>query len=152
MKVIRPAKLNDAVFRIEANTAVERALQAIKAGYDKTEATWKEKAVFDKSVTDRPGAIVGRYATSNKIVRFLDEGTKVRYATLSADWISKTTPRFIGSGFGRGRVLFINKKQPRPGIKARHWTDEIRKIVTPLFKAEARAAYERAARKSGHGK
>lgn len=150
MRVIRPAKLNSAVFRAEASVAIERTLKAIKAGYDKTEATWKEKAVFDKTMTQTAIEIIGRYFTSNKIVKFLDEGTKVRYATMSADWVSKTTPRFIGSGFGRGRVLFINKKRPRPGIKPRHWTDEIKKATLPLFRAEAKAAYARAAKKSGH--
>lgn len=151
MRVIRPSKLNDAVFRAEANVAVERTLKAIQAGYDKTEATWKDKALFTKTITNTAIEIIGQYMTDDKIVRFLDEGTRVRYATLSPDWKSKTQVRWIGSGPGSGRVLFVSRKHPRPGIKARRWTEEIKKAVMPLFKTEAQEAYKRAAKRSGHG-
>lgn len=150
MRAIKPGNLNIPVFRAEANVAMERTLLAIQTGYDRTEATWTHKALFEKVITNTAIEVIGRYTTEEKIVKFLDEGTSVRYAVLSPDWRSKTTPRFIGSGAGSGRVMFVSKKRPQPGIKARHWTDEIKKATLPLFRAEVQAAFARAAKKSGH--
>lgn len=59
--------------------------------------------------------------------KWLNEGTRVRYATMSQDWKSKTKPGVLKSGRGRGRMLFVNRRRPRPGIKARGWTELIQK-------------------------
>lgn len=64
--------------------------------------------------------------TDNLIYKFVSGGTKVRYATMTPDFIAKTSPRVIGSGAGRGGVMFISKKHPRPGIKAREFELEIK--------------------------
>ena len=56
---------------------------------------------------------------------FLSGGTAVRYATMSPDWRSKTQPGRLGAGPGRGRVLYVNRRRPRPGIKARKFDEQI---------------------------
>ena len=128
--------------------------------YEKTTATWKgDKPGFQSLVSlQQPGPtlVVDASGGSEKGVKkwnWLDKGTSVRYAILSPDWISKTTPRFIGSGFGRGRVVFMLKKGSkfaRPGIKAREWTEEITKVWTPKFKRRMELAMRDAAKKSGN--
>lgn len=54
---------------------------------------------------------------------WLDEGTKVRYMHVSANWESKTRVGWIGSGQGKGWTTGLGF--PLPGIKAREWTGKI---------------------------
>jgi len=93
--------------------------------YRKTTSTWGNKPKHELEFSQTKREIKAINITNDKVYFFLHEGTKVRYAVLSRDWISKTTPRRLSSGPGRGRVLFISKKHPRPGIEAREWTDVI---------------------------
>lgn len=65
---------------------------------------------------------------------WLNGGTRVRYATMSQDWKSKTKPGVLKSGRGRGKVLYVNRRRPRPGIHAREWTLIIFKSRSPEFK------------------
>lgn len=93
--------------------------------YRKTTATWKSKPDHELEFSRDKKEIIATNITDNRIYYFLHEGTKVRYAILSRDWKSKTTPRRLSSGSGRGRVVFISRKLPQPGIEAREWTDVI---------------------------
>jgi hypothetical protein len=65
---------------------------------------------------------------------WINRGTRVRYATMSKDWKSKTKLGVIASYNGAGRMLFVSRKHPRPGIQARNFTDIIMRRV------QARAA------------
>lgn len=76
-------------------------------------------------VTTRP---TGTKKAVNKWV-WLNEGTKIRWAMMSPNWKSKTTPGTLITNKGRGKVLFVGKRAfkrlglpPRPGIKPREWT------------------------------
>jgi len=91
-----------------------------------TVKTWKTKPVFQKTVKDARKAIKGQVSTDNDIYRYVSAGTKVRYATMSMDFAAKTRPGSISSGSGRGGVLFVNKKYPRPGIEARKFDKQIK--------------------------
>ena len=60
---------------------------------------------------------------------WLDGGTDERWAKLSRDWQSKTTPGEFASGRGRGQVLLSGRDAyersglpPDPGIEARNWS------------------------------
>lgn len=52
--------------------------------------------------------------------RWVSGGTRVRYATMSDDWESKTLPEVLDSQPGAGKLAFVSKKFPHPGIGARH--------------------------------
>jgi hypothetical protein len=93
--------------------------------YEKTTRTWRNKPDHELEFSQTKAEIKATNITNDKVYFFLHEGTKVRYAVLSPDWKSKTTPRRLVSGTGRGRVLFVSKKHPMPGIEAREWTDVI---------------------------
>jgi hypothetical protein len=159
VKAIKPAKLKIDAFRLEFLTGLHDVERQVIADYKKTTATWKgDRPAFQSAISLKqpgPTLVVDASGGNEKGVKkwnWLDKGTRVRYATMSADWQSKTTPRFIGSGAGRGRMLFVSKKHPRPGIKAREWTEEITKVFTPKFKRRMEQAMRDAARKSGHGR
>lgn len=67
---------------------------------------------------------------------WLNYGTRVRYARLSRDWVSKTSPGSLRSGFGRGQVLKRGYKAGRhKGIDPRGWVDIIEKMRAKRFRA-----------------
>lgn len=121
-KVIYPAPLSYEAVRAQVQSAMQSAvLPLLRREFDKTTATWRNKPAFTAEVKAEPGRIVGEYATTSDIYRYVSGGTRVRYATMSADFVAKTQPRFIGSGPGRGGVVFISRQHPRPGIEAREF-------------------------------
>lgn len=78
--------------------------------------------------------------TVEKPYLFLTRGTRVRYATMTPGFIPKTGVRVLGSGPGAGGVMYISKKHPRPGIKAREWeemvTEEMNKKMPKIVNDE----------------
>ena len=165
-KAIKPGvKFKSSIFRDELRSAAEKMLPKVKKDFEKTAKTWNEKPKFEGEVAvGRPA--MGRYLagkigittgvmlaviTTSPIYLYVDEGTRVRYATMTPDFQPKTIPNWIGSRKGRGGMLFISKKRPRPGIKARNFTKIIHKTWQPLFRKEMAAAMKRAAERSGHG-
>lgn len=105
-----------------------------------TTQTWKDKPAF--TIEKNPGERI--VATNNKIYKFVSGGTRVRYATMTPDFVAKTTPDTIGSGPGRGGKAFVNRNKPKPGIKARNfpaaikkkWGPRMTKLCLQMIKAE----------------
>ena len=83
--------------------------------------------------------------------KWVNEGTRVRYATMSADWSSKTKPNVIASYRGSGRMLFVSRKRPRPGIKARNFQDIILRRVQARAANSIREALSKASYGAGVG-
>lgn len=154
IRAIKPATaFKSSVFREELLAAAKEIEKQAMEDFKRTTATWKHKPKFSAKIDS--GASVGgvriQIATDDPAYNYIDKGTKVRYATMSNDWKSKTEPDVIQSFPGQGRKLFVNKKYPRPGIKARNFT----KIISKTTKAElarvTKNALARAARRCGHG-
>jgi hypothetical protein len=82
---------------------------------------------------------------------WLNYGTKVRYAVMSNPFVAKTTPGLLGSRAGKGGMLFVNKKHPMPGIKARKFTLALRRKWEKPFHDHIAKAVKEAAKASGHG-
>jgi hypothetical protein len=87
----------------------------------------------------------------NKKFLWLEEGTKVRYATMTPDFKPKTQRGVLGSTRGRGGKAFVDKRKPKPGIEAREWTEQIikEKRLPQVMKERAQKALEKAAKESG---
>lgn len=155
-KAIKPSTLKIDVFRLESLNAMRKTGTKIRADFRKTTATWKGDAPdFEEVISltaPGPTLVVGPTGSDHGAAkwRWLDEGTAVRYATMSPDWASKTTPKVIGSGSGAGKVLYVKKDQPRDGIEAREWTVVITEKWRKPFKADQEQALSRARKKSGH--
>lgn len=69
----------------------------------------------------------------DKRYTFVNNGTRVRYATMTPDFQAKTVPRIIASGPGQGGVAFVSRAHPRPGIKGRFFDEEIAKKWNKLL-------------------
>ena len=107
---------------------LDAAAENIRIDLGTTVQTWRERPTFEIKKTGPDSREIG---TDNLIYKFVSGGTKVRYATMTPDFIAKTRPGWIGSGAGRGGRAFVNKKKPMPGIKARHFPKAIIKKWKP---------------------
>lgn len=117
-----------------------RALQlqgeAMKRDFLLTTATWKNHhPVFFVQVNYGGGNSRVHVYTMDKTWMWLNSGTRVRYATMSRNFIAKTTPGVLGSGPGKGYMKYVSTRFPRPGIHARNWTILVRIKHTSPFAA-----------------
>lgn len=141
VKIIKAKKMKLKQIRRKLIKTAERQGKINRKEYKKTVATWEgEKPDFQSFVTFGFGNItlttvpVGGGLKAVEKFLWLDEGTKIRWAVMSGNWKSKTTPGKLASGRGRGRVVIAGRRamqrrniRPRPGIKAREWTETLRK-------------------------
>lgn len=108
---------------------LDAAAENIRVDLGVTVQTWKQRPEF--KIEKKAGERV--ISTDNLIYKFVSGGTRVRYATMSKDFIAKTRPNVIGSGAGRGKRMFVSRKHPRPGIKARAFPKAIIRKWGPRF-------------------
>ena len=99
--------------------------------FENTVTTWTNQPTFTPVPTPRGWAV---QVAPEYPYGWVNRGTRIRYATMSKDWKSKTKPNVIASYAGRGRLLFVSRKRPRPGIQARNFSTII------LTRIQARAA------------
>src|SRR5450759_2671498 len=86
--------------------------------YLRTVETWKNVPKFERVVEISGDTVTVMVGTDDLIYKFVDLGTRVRYATMSPDFKAKTRPGILGSRAGSGEMLFVDKKHPKPGIQA----------------------------------
>lgn len=118
-------------------------------------ATWDKKPSFTKDVK-RIGAlgtvqsVVGQVYTEDQVYFWLNEGTSVRYATMTPNFKAKTKPGRIRARSGAGGVAYVNRLIPRPGIKPRKWDELIAQgTMRNLVSAFIRAV-KKSVKASGH--
>ncbi len=131
MKAIIPRKSLPS--KRELNRAIRNANEEVggmaEVMVERTTATWDTAPKVKAETKGRGGDYVTilKLSPENeaKIWHWLDEGTDVRYALMSMDFMAKTAPGRLDSGSGSGGVLKIDLAHPRPGIEARGWSKEI---------------------------
>lgn len=133
------AKHPDKVFNKRATADAERAAlyaaeQKAMDMYRRTTTTWSHRP---KWVARRRKDGWTIYVSTN-IYRFLDQGTEVRYATMTRDFKAKTRVGQFASYNGRGGLAYVNTAKPKPGIAARGWTlkvaVEVEKIIKRVYR------------------
>lgn len=166
IRFTQPKRMN--IRRIEQAILAELAAEGEDdaALFEATTKTWKhEKPSFRPKVGRRGNDALVRTAPGGSAkgmakYRWLDQGTRVRWAIMSGGWRSKTRSGYLTSYKGAGRVVAVGKRRkvkskktgkvryvpmkPRPGIKAREFTSTIQKRQTPKFKKRMIAAHGRA--------
>lgn len=157
-KGIKPQKLQAKAMVAEFEKELEKEAAIHKRELEKTTATWRgDKPGFD-SLTEVGGGgvtiITGPVGNTKGVNKWtwLNGGTKKRWALMSGNWRSKTSPGKFGSGPGRGRVVIAGRRAmqrrgiaARPGIEARDWTGKLEKqrkkpYMRNMIKAANRAA------------
>jgi hypothetical protein len=150
-KTIKPSRFNEAAFWYEMHAEMDRVGKEVLRDFVRTALYWKEKPNFqyikDISAKGTMSVLVG---TDDQPYSYVNNGTSVRFATMTSNFRPKTEPGSLVSGRGAGKVAFINKKAPRPGIRARKFDEQIQKIWEKKFKTQMEAAANRACKASGH--
>lgn len=101
-----------------------------KSGSDKPSF----KAIIEETETNIKLRIVVTGSSYAKLkYRWVVGGTRKRYASMTPDWESKTSPWNIESGAGNGWVEYVDKKRPRPGIEAREIDQILKEQLEPPF-------------------
>lgn len=131
-------------------SGVEDTIKDAEQDFQKAIRTWRDKPKFAKTFKRSAQFIEGEISSDNAVLRFVSGGTRVRYATMTPGFVAKTVPGWIGSRPGQGGMLFINKRRPRPGIKARGFDKTIAKKLAPYFFRRMMIAMQQAAQVSGH--
>lgn len=133
---VKPILPKRKLFNVPAGDAAkEQALKQLgeeaKALFEKTVETWTDKPNFTVNENEN-NVTVG---TSSKVYSYVDKGTSVRYAVMSDDYNPKTRSRVIGSSGGRGRMIFVSRNHPKPGIVAREFSAIIQERMQKKFAA-----------------
>ena len=102
--------------------------------FDSTVDTFQTgKPDFMKETLFTPNHKEVSVGTDDKVYGYLNDGTNVRYATMGPRFRAKTAPGRIKAGAGQTDVLFVNKRRPRPGIKARRFDVQIKRKLEPKY-------------------
>lgn len=118
--------LNMGMIRAAEKVALKEAKTLALSLYAKTTRTWVTPTKFSARKTTKGLSIL----VNNKNYIYIDRGTSVRYATMTKGFKAKTKVGVLYSYQGAGRVAFVNKAKPKPGIQARGFTVKIDKAVT----------------------
>ena len=99
-----------------------------------TVATWSNKPHFTVKRIKGANGWRSELWVNDERWTWLDQGTKVRYATMQQGFIAKTKVGVMYSYAGKGKVAFVSKKKPMPGIAARGWTQLMVQRVGPIIR------------------
>lgn len=119
--------------------AVPVALKLAQA----TVATWDNKPNFTVKKVKGPSGWRAELWVNDARWTWLDQGTKVRYATMQKGFVAKTRAGVLYSYAGKGQVAFVSKKKPMPGIAARGWSKLISDRVGPIIRAVYQAEFHK---------
>jgi len=130
-------------------------LTKVKASFTSSVSTWDHKPTFDKEVDTVGGwgglvRVTGTVSTDDTVYGYINNGTSVRYATMTPNFKAKTKPGRISAGAGAGGVSYVLKSRPRPGIKARKFDEQIAKIRQSDLESFFAKAVDEAILASGH--
>lgn len=154
MKAIKASTLKIDPVRLELLNELRKAGRAMKKDFERTTKDWEgEKPEFEMLISlagGGPTLLIEPNGPGSDKWNWLNKGTKVRYATMSPDFSAKTQVGVLDSRGGSGRRLFVNKNRPKPGIKARKWSEIIASKWKSPFKRMMQDAMNRGARKTGH--
>ena len=133
-KPILPKGMKISVYKDAIDRALREEGEIIKGLYTGVSRSFSSPVRYE---TKGPRGVRNRSLTvSTRDVRMvmLDRGTSHRWAVMSKDFRPKTRVRSLSSRRGTGRTIIRGSRAmkargiaPRPGIKARFFSDEIAK-------------------------
>jgi len=139
----------------ELTKAIEETIDEADKQFARTYRTFEHKPTFEKEMKVSDKEIEGSVLTSGDGSRdnpypFVAKGTRVRYARMSPDFVSKTQPGLISSRRGRGGAIRVDRNKPLPGIEDRRWEEDIARIQKKRLNTRLNKALGRYVKKSGH--
>jgi hypothetical protein len=161
MPLIKSPNPQDTIRTIqnEGLKGVEDALKGVKFSHENLVRPWKEsedKPDFEIKVKRAFGLIIGEVimeATEAEsahisVWQLLNKGTRIRYMMVSDDWVSKTWPGRTSSGAGSGFKTGLDFEDPRGGIDARDFDENITKEAEPGVDSAIETGYDKGFQKA----
>jgi len=108
-------------------------------------STWRHRPLFQyktKMIGDEYSVTI---TVDDEIFYYLDQGTEIRYATMTNDFVAKTTPGSLRSGRGAGGLYKVDIEDPKPGITARNFLGTLREKREDKFNRNMERMFNRAA-------
>ena len=127
----------------------------VRANFMTSVQTWDHKPVFEKEIETVGGwsslvKVIGTVSTTDDVYGYINNGTSVRYATMTPNFKAKTKPGRLSAGAGAGGVSYVLRSRPRPGIQARKFDETIAKLRQKDLELAFKAAVDAAVVASGH--
>lgn len=133
-----------AAFVTEIEKVLHEEVRELNRLYKQTYVTWDRKPLMHKEVKIGSREAYAEVSTDDKKMLWLDDGTRIRHALMSRNWVSKTKPNRLKSGIGRGRKVRVSRQIQRPGIEPRNWSKIIAGIRERQFQRNVNGAIKRA--------
>lgn len=111
--------LDEKKFLRRVSRTNQRFAKRAKRSFRRSTRTWDHAVKFHQK-TNRQDLTVEVF-TTDQIYFWISEGTSIRYATMTPDFVAKTRPGALDSGPGAGGVAFVTRARPNPGIEARQF-------------------------------
>lgn len=134
---------DDHQFVTDVRAINDRTAHRMRYAFELTTATWQHQVVFHQ-ITEMSPYPTAMVYTEDLIYGFVSGGTRIRYATMTPDFVAKTSPHVIHSQPGQGGVAFVNTARPKPGITAREFPEEVEKRDAPQHQRDVEDALTRA--------
>lgn len=171
---IPPPAFKEAEYKRVVRNALRRATYRLKKDFEATTETWDHEVVFKEHthLAEKDPIMSASITTDDQIYAWVNDGTGLKgpghakypiypgavtgksdKTALAFPSVSrpKTRPGYIGSGLGyRGGKTRFAKAVWHPGIKARLFTEAIKRKWEPWFKREMIAAIRLGNKLSGH--
>ena len=141
--IVPKGAFKSAAFLTEITKVLNEEKRELSRLYSLTYATWDNKPIMHEEV--KIGSVEGyaEVSTADKKMLWLDDGTRIRHALMSRNWVSKTKPNRLKSGHGRGKKIFVSRQIKKPGIKPRNWTKIIVKLREKVFQHNVESAVKK---------
>jgi hypothetical protein len=121
----RGNKLDPELLMKNIQSELNEYSELIRSSFKASARTWDDVPEF---IIRKSGEYEREIYTANQNYARVNRGTSVRYATMSPDFLAKSQANSLTAGGGAGGVQFIDRNRPRPGIKARNFDKEIKKL------------------------
>lgn len=154
---ILPRRFDPGRFFEEFKTAGRGSAKLWRSEFQKTTRTWETvHPVFKIASVQNESETIFDTSTNNVIYKFLNDGTKLRYAVMDflPPFQAKTSVGFIGSRAGQGGKSHMDFNYQRAlsrRIEARKWDVAIAKKTLPFIVKRFEFAMRKGAKASGHG-
>lgn len=117
--------IDDKEFRFLMRDLLQSQAKKAVAKANLTTTTWASRPRF--TINLRRGRALGstigiEIETDSDVWFWLDRGTRVRYASMTSNYIPKTRVDMFYSFTGVGHKTITDTSAPNPGIEARHWS------------------------------
>lgn len=106
---------------LKAEQRANFQMRIIHRGLNKLTSTWRHDPNIQYKIERTSDEISITVWTDDNIFFWVDQGTSIRYATMSKDFVPKTSPGSLRSGVGAGYLDHVDRNDPKPGIEARYF-------------------------------